>query len=73
MYSMRQALPRGPGSEVEHSRGAAILPQQQVPSRFFKALLGYADESCLKPAIREVVSEFNRMLEAKIKSRRKVI
>ena len=42
-------------------------------SRFFRTLLSYADESCLRPAIKEAVSEFNRMLEAKIKSRRKVI
>ena len=68
-----RSFPEGQGIRLDVAGELLYFHSNKCFSKFFRVVLEYSDDSCLRPAIREAISEFNRINEAKIKSRRKVI
>jgi len=66
-------FPEGQGIKMRIAGEELYFHSNRCLARFFKSLVGYVDESCIRGAIRETISEYNKLLEDRIKSRAKVI
>ncbi len=66
-------FPRGQGIVVEKAGFTLAFHSSRCASKFFRLLLERLDDSCARPAIRELIGELEEANRKRMEKRKKVI
>ncbi|MCE4625095.1 MAG: hypothetical protein F7C35_04445 [Desulfurococcales archaeon] len=66
-------FPEGQGIIIRKAGFTLAFHSNRCASKFFRLLLERVDDSCVRPALREIIDELKKALEIKAAKSKKVI